>query len=143
MIRRTIAFAGHETTSTSVTWALYELAKRPEIQDRLRKEIWDKQREKRRYVHHEWDWKDLEEMHYLTAVVKVNEDPLGHVTLTEEISKETLRFHPIVNILFRTASSEDVIPLSEDVVTRHGEQTREIHVPKDTRILISVAAYNR
>ncbi|RIB14061.1 cytochrome P450 [Gigaspora rosea] len=35
----TILFAGHETTSTSLTWSLYYLAKNPDMQDRLRKEI--------------------------------------------------------------------------------------------------------
>ncbi|KAJ8584424.1 cytochrome P450 [Rhizopogon salebrosus TDB-379] len=36
---RTILFAGHETTSNTVTWALLELARHPEIQSRLRMEI--------------------------------------------------------------------------------------------------------
>ncbi|CAG8537123.1 25923_t:CDS:2 [Gigaspora margarita] len=33
--------AGHETTSTALSWALYFLAKYPDIQDRLRKEVLD------------------------------------------------------------------------------------------------------
>ncbi|KAG1836808.1 cytochrome P450 [Suillus subalutaceus] len=38
---RTIIFAGHETTSNTVSWALLELARHPEIQSRLREEIWE------------------------------------------------------------------------------------------------------
>ena len=31
--------AGHETTSSTLTWMLYELSKRPEYQARMREEI--------------------------------------------------------------------------------------------------------
>lgn len=32
-------FAGHETTTISLTWALYRLAENPVIQQRLREEV--------------------------------------------------------------------------------------------------------
>jgi cytochrome P450 len=35
----TFLVAGHETTATAMTWAVYELSKHPEIQTRLREEI--------------------------------------------------------------------------------------------------------
>jgi cytochrome P450 len=35
----TFIAAGHETTSSTMTWAIYELCKKPEIQSRLREEI--------------------------------------------------------------------------------------------------------
>ena len=35
----TMTFAGHETTSSTLTFLLYELARNPEYQDRMRKEI--------------------------------------------------------------------------------------------------------
>lgn len=35
---QTFVLAGAETSSTALTWALWELAQRPEVQDRLREE---------------------------------------------------------------------------------------------------------
>lgn len=32
-------FAGHETTSTALSWTMYLLAQNPDIQDRLRTEV--------------------------------------------------------------------------------------------------------
>jgi cytochrome P450 len=37
----TVLFAGHETTSTAMTWLLYLLSRHTDIQDRLRKELLD------------------------------------------------------------------------------------------------------
>lgn len=59
--------AGHDTTSNTVSWTLWELAQHPEMQQRLRKEIWDKQLALGR----EFEFRDLEMMPYLQAVVKV------------------------------------------------------------------------
>jgi cytochrome P450 len=64
--------AGHETTSNSVSWALLELARYPEVQKRLRKEI----RETARAVNERGDSgftaSDLDSMTYLNAVLKVD-----------------------------------------------------------------------
>ena len=35
----TFLFAGHETTSVTMAWTLYELAKYPEMQEKIRKEV--------------------------------------------------------------------------------------------------------
>ncbi|MFN9960406.1 MAG: cytochrome P450, partial [bacterium] len=37
----TLLVAGHETTATALSWALYWLASQPETQDRLRQEVQD------------------------------------------------------------------------------------------------------
>jgi cytochrome P450 len=36
---RTFIFAGHETSSTGLSWTFYLLAKHPEFQSRLRQEV--------------------------------------------------------------------------------------------------------
>ena len=39
VIRSTLLFAGHDTTANTLTWYLWELAKHPESQERIRAEI--------------------------------------------------------------------------------------------------------
>jgi cytochrome P450 len=64
--------AGHETTSNTLSWAIFELTRHPEIQDKLRAEIREKIAEKGNekgnsvFSGHNYD-----NMPYLTAVVKV------------------------------------------------------------------------
>jgi cytochrome P450 len=43
---RTIILAGHETTSSTLSWALFELTRHSDIQDKLRAEIHEKIAEK-------------------------------------------------------------------------------------------------
>ncbi|KAK0213325.1 cytochrome P450 [Desarmillaria ectypa] len=122
----TIMFAGHETTANTLSWTFLELARHPEVQDRLRAEI----REKERVVFvrgdTEFSVQDLDSMPYLTAVVK-----------------EALRFHPIVYNTARMAAEEDVLPLSKPVTLTTGEVVQEIPIPKGMSIIASIAGYNR
>ena len=36
---QSLTFAGHETTASGLAWALYLLAKHPDVQDKLRAEL--------------------------------------------------------------------------------------------------------
>jgi hypothetical protein len=67
---RTIMAAGHDSTTSSLSWALFELTKYPDIQEKLRVEIREKIMEKGNNVFSEYDY---ESMPYLTAVVKVSQ----------------------------------------------------------------------
>ncbi|KAG1865931.1 cytochrome P450 [Suillus subalutaceus] len=123
---RTILHAGHETTSNTISWALLELARHPKIQSRLREEIWETEAA----VHARGDVNftiaDFDAMPYTTAVMK-----------------EVLRFCPVSYHANRCASQDDVLPLSQPITTRSGHVIRELPVPKGTRIVASIAAYNR
>jgi hypothetical protein len=44
---------------------------------------------------------------------------------------------------YRYASQDDVLPLSRPITKRSGEVIYELPVPKGTRIVASIAAYNR
>ncbi|KAJ3814545.1 cytochrome P450 [Lentinula aff. lateritia] len=123
---RTLLFGGHETTTNSICWAAYELARNPELQDKLRTEIRSTERKIADCGESEFTLNDYEEMPLLNA-----------------ICKETLRFHPIALHLFRTANEDDVIPLSKPIVGKTGQLITEIPVPKGTRIVGSCSAYNR
>ena len=39
VVRSTLLFAGHDTTANSLSWYLWEIAKHPESQERIRAEI--------------------------------------------------------------------------------------------------------
>jgi hypothetical protein len=68
---RTILLAGHETAAMALTWALYEISKNPNVQNRMREEI----RKMESVIQARGDSEiraiDLESMRYITAVIKV------------------------------------------------------------------------
>ncbi|KAL1727750.1 cytochrome P450 [Schizophyllum commune] len=119
----TILLAGHETTANSLSWALLELAQAPSIQDRLRAEILAA-RSARSTAYVTAD--DIHAMPFLNAVVQ-----------------EVLRFHTSVIDTARTATKDDVIPLSRPLLDRKERPVYEVAVRKGQHILVSIAAYQR
>ncbi|KAI9446009.1 cytochrome P450 [Lactarius indigo] len=119
----TILFAGHDTTALSLTWYFYEIARNPEIQERVREEIAAIRAKKGGEA---LSAADLEGMAYTLATLK-----------------EALRLHPIVYVVPRKASRDDVIPLASPIVTKSGEQVSSIRVRKGTSIIINISVYNR
>ncbi|KAF9222413.1 cytochrome P450 [Gyrodon lividus] len=123
---RTILFVGHETTSNALSWALLELARHPGVQSRLRTEI----RAMEAAVHARGDSQfttaDFDAMPYTTAVMK-----------------EVLRYHSVAYHVHRVAGRDDILPLSQPITTESGDVINEVPVPKGTRIVASIAAYNR
>ena len=79
--------AGHETTSVALAWTLYELAKNPLIQEKVRAEINAVIREG-----NELTWDIVEELKYL-----------------ENVAKESLRFQPPVNFTGRVSISDEIV----------------------------------
>lgn len=79
----TFVLAGHETTAKALTWTLYVLARAPEWQDRLRKEITEV-------------CQDGE----LTA------DHLARLTLTQMVLKEVMRLYPPAPVMMRLANRD-------------------------------------
>ncbi|EGO00621.1 hypothetical protein SERLA73DRAFT_178475 [Serpula lacrymans var. lacrymans S7.3] len=123
---RTVLFAGHETTSNTVSWALLELARNPKIQDRLRAEIRATEVSVRARGDSEFTIADFDAMPYTIAVMK-----------------EVLRFHPVAYHVHRYAGRDDVLPLSRPMTTVSGKIVSEVPIPKGIRIIASIAGYNR
>ncbi|KAL1754863.1 cytochrome P450 [Schizophyllum commune] len=119
----TILLAGHETTANSLSWALLELAQAPSIQDRLRAEILAS--------------RSARSTAFLTA------DDIHAMPFLNAVVQEVLRFHTSVIDTARTATRDDVIPLSRPLLDRKGRPVYEVAVRKGQHILVSIAAYQR
>lgn len=72
-----IILAGHETTSNTLCFALFEMCKRPEMQERLRKEIRATERVVRDRGDTQFTPSDFDSMPFLSAMVKVCESYLN------------------------------------------------------------------
>ncbi|KAJ3709680.1 cytochrome P450 [Lentinula raphanica] len=123
---RNLLFGGHETTTNTICWAAYELARNPDLQARLCAEIKSTWKGDDRREFDEFTLKELESMPLLNAMCK-----------------ETLRCYPVAIHLFRTANEDDVIPLSKPIIGTTGRTIMEIPVPRGTNIVVSPSAYNR
>ncbi|KAI0027118.1 cytochrome P450 [Vararia minispora EC-137] len=107
----TFLLAGHETTSTAVTWILYALSLNPSVQDKLRAEL---------LACSEGDRPSMETLNglpYLDAVVR-----------------ETMRLYSPVSNAIRVATKADVIPTEQEWVDVHGVRRSGIpHVSQPMR----------
>lgn len=92
----TFLVAGHETTSTSTTWALFSLSRHPDVQSKLRQE--------------------------LLAVETDNPtmDELNALPYLDYVVRETLRYHSVVPATVRIATKEDFIPVEKPYLDRFG-----------------------
>jgi len=122
----TFMLAGHETTASTVTWALYELSRHPEFQNVVREEIKATRAQATQRGDYGMSVADVDSMKYLLALMK-----------------ETLRYYPIVHALVRSAGRDDIIPLATPQTTKTGETLTGIPVSKGQRVMVSIAAYNR
>ena len=81
-----IVFAGHETTATTLTWLLYELARHPHVEARLRAEL-DRVLEGRAPA-----MEDLNNLTYMTQVLNetMRRYPAAYVTSREAVEDDML-----------------------------------------------------
>ncbi|KAG9098413.1 hypothetical protein FS749_003865 [Ceratobasidium sp. UAMH 11750] len=116
----TFLVAGHETTSTSTTWALYALTKYPEVQRKLRQELLDSR------LGDEPSMADLDKLPYLDNVVH-----------------ESLRVHSPAPSTVREAAQSVHIPVSKSFKDRYGVERTHITLQKGDSIFIPVQSMNR
>ena len=88
--------AGHETTSTALTFALWELARRPELQDEVRAEAREA----------------------LPADGEVDADAVGRLELARRVLDEVMRLHPPVPLTARSVEADNEV---DGFLVRRGE----------------------
>jgi len=115
----TFLAAGHETTSTATTWALYAMTKAPEVQVKLREELFSIDTETP-------SMDELMALPYLDAFVR-----------------ETLRVHSPVPNTLRIAIKDDVIPVEKPYTDRYGVVHHSIKIHKGDSLFIPILAINR
>ncbi|EKM59788.1 uncharacterized protein PHACADRAFT_250518 [Phanerochaete carnosa HHB-10118-sp] len=115
----TFIVAGHETTSTATTWALFALAQRPHVQRKLRAELLG--------VPTDGPTMDaLNALPYLDAVVR-----------------ETFRHHAPVPMSLREAVQDDVIPVGTPYTDKHGRVRETVEVRRGDLVCLPILALNR
>ncbi|KAJ7486788.1 cytochrome P450 [Mycena latifolia] len=115
----TFLVAGHETTSTAVTWALFALTQNKAAQSRLRAELQSLDNENP-------TMEDLNSMPYLDCVVR-----------------ETLRAHAPVSVTARIALCDDVVPLAKPYTDTQGNVHDTVSIRKGTMIFMPILTLNR
>jgi cytochrome P450 len=85
----TMLIAGHETTASALTWAIFELAQQPELLSRLQAEL---------------------DEHLPSADAIPTMETLRNLTLTRLCIAESLRMYPEPPLLIRRAVEEDTLP---------------------------------
>ncbi|KAF7298435.1 hypothetical protein MKEN_01368600 [Mycena kentingensis (nom. inval.)] len=115
----TFFLAGHETTSTGTTWALYALTQNKAAQKRLRDEL----------------------LAVPTATPTMDE--LNALPFLDCIVRETLRIYAPVPSTLRAATQDDIVPLETPFTDVHGVVHETIHVTKGQTIMIPILAMNR
>lgn len=109
----TFLAAGHETTSSAFTWATFLLAKHPEIQAAVRKEIRENLPSPTSAVPKDFD---------IATVIE-------SLPLLNGVCEETIRLYPTVPTTVRDSNKPT--------------QLGGVHIPKNTQIILSPFATNR
>ncbi|KAJ7740499.1 cytochrome P450 [Mycena olivaceomarginata] len=115
----TFLVAGHETTSTAVTWALFALTQNTAAQTRLREELLEVSSDRP-------TMDELNALPYLDCVVR-----------------ETLRLYAPVPTTGRMAFQDDVVPLGTPVTDIDGTVHETLRIRKGELLLIPIIALNR
>ncbi|KAJ7441924.1 cytochrome P450 [Mycena galericulata] len=115
----TFLVAGHETTSTALTWALFALTQNLAAQTRLREELLGVSTDTP-------TMDELNELKYLDCVVR-----------------ETLRVHAPVTGTSRVAMRDDVVKLGKPFTDRHGVVHETLRIRKGDVIHIPILPMNR
>ncbi|KAJ7778749.1 cytochrome P450 [Mycena maculata] len=115
----TFLVAGHETTSTGTTWALFALTQNIAAQTRLREEL-------------------------LTVPTdNPTMDELNALPYLDCVVRETMRVHAPVPATSRIATQDDVVPLTTPFTDLKGTVHETLRVKKGQTVTIPILVMNR
>ncbi|KAJ7801619.1 cytochrome P450 [Mycena leptocephala] len=106
--------------ANTLAFALLELARAPELQNKLRAEI-----------------------HATLGAVRAGSVSYDSMPLLNTFIKETLRMYPAVTISDRTTLEDSVIPLAGSITTSTGQHISQIHIRKGQVLQLGLASYHR
>lgn len=129
----TFMFAGSDTSSLTVTWALYLLAQKPEFQDRLRAELLEAFPDQKLDISH------LTEEEILSMY-----DIIGNLPLLNNVVRECIRVLPPVHSSIRVATRDDEIPTGYPVKLADGsiDTKQSVKISKGSFVHIAVEGFN-
>ncbi|KAJ6477921.1 cytochrome P450, partial [Mycena vitilis] len=110
--------AGHETTSSATAWALNVLSLNPEMQTKLREEL------------------------FTLSTENPTMEELNSLPYLESVVREVLRVYAPVTFLDRVALEDDVLPLSKPYIDKTGEAHDTLHIPKGQVIHVPILSVN-
>ncbi|EMD40943.1 hypothetical protein CERSUDRAFT_103315 [Gelatoporia subvermispora B] len=114
-----LTLAAMDTTSSALSRTLHLLCQHPDVQDKLRAELMQAR-----------DGKDIPY------------DDLVHLPFLDAVCRETLRRYPPAAWIFRVATKDMIMPLSEPIRGVDGTMMHEIPVPKGTTIQVGIMGSN-
>ncbi|KAI0028886.1 cytochrome P450 [Vararia minispora EC-137] len=115
----TFLVAGHETTSTAVTWTLFALACHAPIQAQLRAEL----------------------LEFPTDTPTMDE--LNALPMLDHVLREALRLYAPVSMIDRSVTEDTVIPFGKPFVDKYGVTRTELHIRKGDSVIIPIRMLNR
>ncbi|KAG6854183.1 hypothetical protein C0991_009835 [Blastosporella zonata] len=115
----TFLVAGHETTSTGTTWALYALTQDKAVQNKLREEL------------------------FTIDTDNPTMEQLNGLSYLDMVVRETMRVHAPVPSTIRIAVKDDVLPLGHPITDRNGVAHDTIKVTKGQTLFVPILAINR
>ncbi|KAJ3969864.1 cytochrome P450 [Lentinula raphanica] len=119
----TLLFAATDTTSSALSRLLFLLAKHPEVQEKLRREVIEARRNNNG---EDLSYNEINSLPYLDAVCR-----------------ESLRLYPPVTMESRYTLKDAVLPLSKPTTDDDGKEIQEVMVPRGRTIFISIYNANR
>jgi cytochrome P450 len=121
--------AGHETTSTALSWALLEICQHPELQAELCAEL-----------------RALPLPRASAGCAPLDADTLGaldKLPLLDAVLRETLRLHPPTTDTPRAPTHDVAVPLARPFVDAHGAAQDTLHIPAGVTLYVPISTVNR